>query len=76
MGAPNRVGAVSDAAGPAHIMTMSTQASRHPSRFLRAVRGASPALWPARLRLLSLKAAYKSGAYSGHPETMLDAMDG
>lgn len=53
---------------------MSTQASR-PSRFLRALRAANPALVPARLRLASLKATYKAGSYSGHPEEMLDAID-
>ena len=54
---------------------MSTQTS-HRNRFLRALRAASPALWPARLRLASLKASYKAGTYSGHPEEMLDAIDG
>lgn len=52
---------------------MSTSSS--PSRVLGALRAASPALWPARLRLASLKAAYKAGNYSGHPEEMLDAID-
>src|SRR3954454_6342258 len=47
-----------------------------PRPFIRALRAASPSLWPARLRLMSLKVAYKSGSYSGHPATMLDAMDG
>ncbi|QOD06149.1 hypothetical protein [Pseudarthrobacter sp. BIM B-2242] len=53
---------------------MSTSSS--PSRVLRALRAASPALWPARLRLASLKAAYKADNYTGHPEEMLDAIDG
>lgn len=54
---------------------MSTQTSRRPS-FLRALRSASPALWPARARLAGLKATYKSGTYSGHPEEMLEAIEG
>lgn len=54
---------------------MSTQ-TPGPSRVLRALRAASPALWPARLRLASLKAAYKAGSYSGHPEVMLEAIEG
>ncbi|HEX9089039.1 MAG TPA: hypothetical protein VF867_16095 [Arthrobacter sp.] len=37
---------------------------------------ASPALWPARSRLAGLKATYKSGSYSGHPEDMLEAIEG
>ena len=53
---------------------MSTQSSR-PNRFLRALRAANPALIPARIRLASLKAGYKAGNYSGHPEEMLDAID-
>ena len=54
---------------------MSTHDSR-PSPFIRALRGASPALWPTRLRLMGLKSAYKTNAYSGHPEDMLDSIDG
>lgn len=54
---------------------MSTQPSA-PSRFLRALRSANPALWPARMRLASLRAAYKAGSYSGHPEEMLEAIEG
>lgn len=54
---------------------MSTQSSG-PSPFLRVLRAASPALWPARIRLASLKATYKEGAYSGHPEEMLEAIEG
>lgn len=54
---------------------MSTQSSG-PSRFLRALSAANPALIPARLRLASLKAAYKAGNYSGHPEGMLEAIEG
>jgi tRNA-dihydrouridine synthase len=50
---------------------MSTQTSR----FLRALRAANPALIPARLRLASLRAAYKAGNYSGHPEEMLDQIE-
>jgi hypothetical protein len=52
---------------------MSTSTSR-PSGFVRALRAASPALWPVRLRLAALKAAYKAGAYSGHPEDTLDGI--
>lgn len=51
---------------------MSTQTSRRP--FLRALRGASPALWPARMQLAALKASYKAGNFSGHPEETLDAI--
>lgn len=51
---------------------MSNQTSRRRSRLLRA---ASPTLWPTRLRLVQLKAAYKANAYSGHPEDMLDSID-
>lgn len=54
---------------------MSTQ-SPGPSRFLRNLRAVSPALWPARARLASLKTAYKAGSYSGHPEEMLEAIEG
>lgn len=54
---------------------MSTPDSRRPSPFIRAVRGASPRLWPTRLRLMQLKAAYKANVYSGHPENMLDSID-
>jgi hypothetical protein len=54
---------------------MSTQTSRRFSP-VRALRAASPALWPARLRLSALKASYKAGTYSGHPEEMLDDIDG
>lgn len=54
---------------------MSTQSSGT-SRVLRSLRAASPALWPARARLASLKAAYKAGSYSGHPEEMLEAIEG
>lgn len=54
---------------------MSTHDSR-PSPFIRALRSASPALWPLRTRLTSLKAAYKSGSHSGHPEEMLESIEG
>lgn len=54
---------------------MSTQTS-HRTSFLRALRAASPALWPVRLRLAALKASYKAGTYSGHPEEMLDTIHG
>ncbi|HEX9227673.1 MAG TPA: hypothetical protein VF885_13630 [Arthrobacter sp.] len=54
---------------------MSTHDSR-PSPFIRALRSASPALWPLRMRLTSLKAAYKSGSHSGHPEEMLESIEG
>lgn len=54
---------------------MSTQSSGQ-STFLRTLRAASPALWPARVRLASLRAAYKTGSYSGHPEEMLEAIEG
>lgn len=47
-----------------------------PSPLIRALRSASPVLWPARLRLIGLKSAYKSGRYSGHPEDLLDRIDG
>lgn len=50
--------------------------SSGPSRFLRALRAANPVLIPARLHLASLKAAYKAGSYSGHPEEMLEAIEG
>jgi hypothetical protein len=33
-------------------------------------------LIPARLRLRRLKAQYRANTYSGHPEEMLDAIDG
>lgn len=49
--------------------------STHHSPFIRAIRGANPLLWPTRLRLLQLKAAYKAHAYSGHPDGMLDSID-
>lgn len=54
---------------------MRTQSSA-PSRVRRALRSATPALWPARMRLASLRAAYKAGNYSGHPEEMLEAIEG
>ena len=54
---------------------MSTQSSG-PNRFLRALRAANPALIPARLHLAGLKATYKAGSYSGHPEEMLEAIEG
>lgn len=54
---------------------MSTHDSRQ-SPFIRAIRGASPALWPARLRLMGLKSAYKTNTYSGHPEEMLESIEG
>lgn len=52
---------------------MSPQTSR--PLFPRILRNASPALWPARIRLTALKDAYRAGSFSGHPEMMLDAID-
>jgi hypothetical protein len=54
---------------------MSTQSSG-PPRILTVLRTLNPALVPARLRLASLKAQYKAGSYSGHPEEMLEAIEG
>lgn len=54
---------------------MSTQSSG-PSGILTALRTLNPALVPSRLRLAALRARYKAGSYSGHPEEMLEAIEG